>query len=200
MRALSTRLGQIATTARRPPSLLHAILAVVALAVSLVALGCAGRGPGGPARLAQGEPLDHPRQHGAHDLERAGRRAHGQPDQGRVREPPGPSDTLRVQDLVVWRVRHGRRARDRGAAPDQGHPRARDSRHAGRRVRFHVRVHLCPGPEALRGAHQQLAVPRGLADGPRHHSRPPRSIAPPGSAWSTSTSGRPACRKPGSPT
>ena len=42
MRALSTRLGQIATTARRPPSLLHAILAVVALTVSLVA-------PGAPA-------------------------------------------------------------------------------------------------------------------------------------------------------
>ena len=71
---------------------------------------CAGAPAGAmdaPARRAEGGPLQHAARHGAHDLARADHGAHGQSDQGRVREPQGAGDALRAQDRLAtagrWR-------------------------------------------------------------------------------------------------
>ena len=202
MRTPSTGPGQAAKAAinRRSSRAARPSLAAFALAASLVAQDA----PAGAMEVPRGElrvaPLQHPHRHGAPDLDRADHGADGQPDQRRLRQPQAAGDARRAAHRLLRRVGGGRRARDRGAAPDQGHPRARDRGRAGRRMRLHVRVHLRPGPEALSARSPAAGCSTRSRTWTPSPSRRPSSTVPPGSAWSTRTSSRPACPTPGSPT
>ena len=132
--------------------------------------------------------------HGAPDLDRADHGAHGQSDQGRVREPQGPGDALRAagSPRTAGSVAEGERVievlRQIKATHQLETVVAQGDVCASMCVFIYVQ-----GQKRFGATDQQLAVPRGLAHGPRHQADRPSSIAPPGSAWSTSTCGRPAC-------